>query len=178
MVRRPEVVLGRGEQQLSDPSWSPPTPFQGWRGQMRKWFFYETLIVSCVVVVGCGHTPGSGKPRSDVTITIAYAGQPVSDGVVELVHQQTGEGGGGKLTVDGVATLPRVALGSYTVLVKPPYQTAPPIPPAQGQPARQDEMKERTDIPEKFRRAATSPLKLEVTDRENNFQFDLTESGG
>ena len=142
---------------------------------MRKLLFYETLVVCCVVVVGCGHTPGSGKPRSDVTITIAYAEKPVSEGVVELLHQQTGEGGGGELTVDGVATIPRVALGSYTVLVKPPYQTAPPIPPAQGQPARQDEMKERPDIPEKFRQATTSPLKLEVTDRENNFGFDLTE---
>jgi hypothetical protein len=142
---------------------------------MRKLLFYASLIVSCVVVVGCGHTPGSGKPRSDVTITITFGGQPVSGGVIVLVDQQSGEGGGGALTVDGVATIPGVALGSYTLLVKSPYQTAPPVPAGEGLPARQDKMKARLDIPEKFRRARTSPLKMEITGGEMNFVFDLKE---
>jgi hypothetical protein len=36
-------------------------------------------------------------------------------------------------------------------------------------------MKARPDIPEKFRRARTSPLKMEITDGEMNFVFDLKE---
>ena len=120
-------------------------------------------------MVGCGPTPHEGKTTGRVTVTITHGGQPVTTGQVDLSNEQTGEGGGGQLNEEGVATLDRVPLGSYTVTVVPPPPDPTPVAPGQTPPKPQ----EYPNIPEKFRRNATSPLQAEVKEGENEYQFDL-----
>jgi len=56
-----------------------------------------TLLLGFTVLSGCSHTPGSDKPRRDVSITVTLGGTPVTAGLVNLENPQTGEGGGGSI---------------------------------------------------------------------------------
>ena len=133
--------------------------------------FCTVGILSSFVLVGCGQEPGSGKPRGTITISITYGDEPVTEGTVSLEDPVTAEGGGGELNDKGTATIQGVVLGDYTVTVVPPDPD--PIPPEPGQPA--PKMKNFLNIPQKFRIAKTSPLKAEVKEGTNEFQFELKE---
>ena len=123
------------------------------------------------LLAGCGGDTGPQKPQGDATVTITYGGAPVTAGRVDLVNDQTGEGGGAELDENGQATLSGVTQGSYTVTVVPPPPENPaPIP---GQPAPVE--KQYANIPKKFRQAATSPLRADVKDEAAEYSFDLKE---
>lgn len=102
-------------------------------------------------------------------VTVTYGGEPVTVGHVDLNNEQTGEGGGGELNAQGIATITDVPLGDYTVTVLPPPPDPAPV--EEGQPAAT--MKEYPQIPEQFRRIATSPLRAAVQNGSNQFKFDL-----
>tara|TARA_R110002095_G_scaffold159024_5_gene137858 strand:+ start:258 stop:695 length:438 start_codon:yes stop_codon:yes gene_type:complete len=133
--------------------------------------FMMSLALGCFLFVGCSQTPGSHKQRTDVNVTITENGAPLTEGVVNLVNEETGEGGGGTLNSEGVATISGVALGSYTLIVLPPDESV--IPPEPGQPA--PEVKEYLNIPQKFRDPKTSPFKVVVNRETTEFQFDLKQ---
>ncbi|MCA9006724.1 MAG: hypothetical protein KDA70_15730, partial [Planctomycetaceae bacterium] len=136
----------------------------------------QTLVISgCALLFllelsGCSRVPGAEKPRGSVTIQITNGTEPVTEGQVDLVNEQTGEGGGGALNGDGTASLEMVALGSYTVTVNPPPQE--PLVPGQAPP----EVKSYENIPPQVRQIKTSPFKLEVKLGANEFAFDLKQA--
>jgi len=132
-----------------------------------------SLVLSSAVLIGCSHTPGADKPRSDISLTINYGGAPVTEGMVNLENPQTGEGGGGALTAEGTVTIPNVALGSYSVTIVPPDPD--PVPPEPGKPA--PPQKTFANIPKKFRASKSSPLKVEVKEGASEFTFDLKDAG-
>ncbi|MEQ8851764.1 carboxypeptidase-like regulatory domain-containing protein [Gimesia sp.] len=133
------------------------------------------LIAFCIFLItlnnACSRTPGSDKPRGEISITITNGGDPVPEGQVDLVNEQTGEGGGGPLNESGTATIEMVAVGNYTLTVNPPPQE--PIAPGMDQPEKQP--KEYANIPEKVRKIQTSPLTVDVQSGTNEFSFDLKE---
>ncbi|QGQ22025.1 carboxypeptidase regulatory-like domain-containing protein [Gimesia benthica] len=130
-------------------------------------------LLCSTVLVGCSQSPSDDKQRSGVTISISFAGEPVTTGSVNLENSETGESGGGELNADGSVTISNIVLGNYTVTILPPDPD--PVPPEPGQPAKKMEVYK--NIPEKFRNRKTSPLKVEVKDGENEFQFDLKTAG-
>jgi len=124
-----------------------------------------------VSLAGCsGDTPGPDRPRGNVTIKVTYGGAPVTEGQVDLESPGSGEGGGGTLNNEGVATIPNVAEGSYTVTVVPPPPDPRPPEPGETPPP----VKEYPNIPQKFRMLNTSPLRVEVKKGQTQeFTFDL-----
>jgi hypothetical protein len=147
---------------------------------MNKSLLLQSLRFTALVAVsiflvtvntGCGHTPGTEKPRGEITIKITNGGAPVPEGQVDLANEETGEGGGGPLDATGTATIEMVALGSYTVTVNPPPQE--PVAPGMDQASAQP--KEYANIPAKVRKIQTSPLTVEVKSGTNEFTFDLKE---
>lgn len=120
---------------------------------------------------GCGRAgPHSGKQTAQVTVTVTYGGQAVTEGRVDLSNEQTGEGGGGELNAQGVATIPGVVLGSYTVVIVPPELLVVPGATGQTAPAK----KQYANIPKKVRSFKSSPFKVEVKeDSPNEFKFEL-----
>ena len=129
------------------------------------------FLLASSLLPGCGGAnPHSRKPSAQVTVAVTYGGQPVSEGRVDLSNEQTGEGGGGQLNAQGVAVIPGVALGTYTVVVAPPELLV--VPGATGQPAPAN--KDYPNIPKKVRSFTSSPLKVEVKkDSPNEFKFEL-----
>ena len=132
-----------------------------------------SLVLSLTVLIGCSHTPGSDNPRRDISITVTLGGTPVTAGLVNLENPQTGEGGGGSLTEEGVVSIPNVALGKYSVTILPPEMD--PVPPEPGQAAAP--RKDSPAIPAKFRDSQSSPLELEVKEDSSEFSFDLKDAG-
>lgn len=136
--------------------------------------FTALIAVSIFLITvntGCGRTPGSDKPRGEITITITNGGTPIPKGQVDLANEETGEGGGGPLDEAGTATIEMVAVGNYTVTINPPPQE--PIAPGMEQPAPQT--KDDSRIPPRVRKIKTSPLTVEVKAGTNEFTFDLKE---
>lgn len=137
----------------------------------RRTLWSSTAIVlGSILLLGCGQTPHSGKPTAQVTVAVTQGGRPVTEGRVDLGNDKTGEGGGGELNGQGVATIPAVPLGSYTVIVVP--AETPVVPGVASQPA--PPKKEEPGIPAKVRSFKSSPFKAEVKkDSSNQFQFEL-----
>ncbi|WP_339726786.1 carboxypeptidase-like regulatory domain-containing protein [uncultured Gimesia sp.] len=126
------------------------------------------LVLFLVGLNSCDHSPGSEKPRSEVTIVITNGSDPVANAQVDLVNEQTGEGGGGTLDDEGKATIIKVALGSYTVTINPPAEE-PVIPGIKTAP----KLKSSLSIPKQAQKIATSPFKVEVGSGTNEFTFDF-----
>ncbi|MCA9014914.1 MAG: carboxypeptidase regulatory-like domain-containing protein [Planctomycetaceae bacterium] len=137
----------------------------------RQFALTGLLVLFLVGLNSCDHSPGADKPRSDVTILITSGSDPVAAAQVDLVNEQTGEGGGGVLDAEGKATITNVALGTYTVTVNPP--TEEPVIPGVNQSASQP--KSAVEIPAPTRKIATSPLKVEVSSGSNDFTFNLKQ---
>lgn len=141
------------------------------RTRLGRSLFSLLIISTSSLLPGCGRgEPHSGKPKSQVTVAVTYAGQPVTEGRVDLSNEQTGEGGGGELNGQGVATIPGVVLGNYTVIVIPPEPQLVAGATSAPAPAK----KEYPNIPAKVRSLKSSPLKVEVKqDSSNQFKFEL-----
>ncbi len=133
---------------------------------------FAGLLVCVTFNVGCSSAQDDGKVRNTVTVSITYGGEAVAQGRVDLENPKKGEAGGGELNDSGIATIENIVLGSYTVTVMPPMPD--PKPPEPGQPP--PVVKKYPNIPEKYRRAGTSPLKVEVTADSAEFKFDLKDA--
>lgn len=126
------------------------------------------LLLSVCFLWGCGS--GVDKKVGSVRVVVTHDGEPVTEGSVQMVIAGEGKGAFGDLDATGAVSFENVETGNYTVAVYPPAPPEPdpekPSPPA----------KEYTNIPERFRSEATSPLKAEVKEGANEFQFDLKEA--
>ncbi|MCC7084379.1 MAG: hypothetical protein IT427_05165 [Pirellulales bacterium] len=130
------------------------------------------LALGSTLISGCHRTPRGNLPRGDVSVTVTYGGEPVTEGWVDLNDTRTGEGGGGALNGQGVAKLSKLVEGTYVTTVNPPHPTV--VVPGQASPATHK--KEYPNIPEKFRDIATSPLRAEVKEEEmSEYRFDLKQ---
>lgn len=129
------------------------------------------LVLFIVGLNSCDHSPGAGKPRGDVTILITNGSAPVNGAQIDLVNEQTGEGGGGTLDEEGKTTIEQVALGSYTVTINAPAEE--PVIPGMNQ--TDSKPKSLLSIPKQAQKIATSPFKVEVISGTNDFTFDLNE---
>lgn len=74
------------------------------------------VLLIMLFVSGCGSQPPSGN----VTGTITWKGQPVTEGVVSLYSSQTGTGGNALIQSDGTFHIKNVRLGSYEVQIAAP----------------------------------------------------------
>ena len=138
---------------------------------------FRQLVLATLLVIflfglnSCDHSPGSDKPRSEVSILITNGGTPVIGAQVDLVNEQTGEGGGGRLDEQGKTSMAMVALGDYTLVVNPP--PAEPVVPGVATKATQTP---DLNIPQQVQKIATSPFKIEVGSGTNEFEFDLSQA--
>lgn len=141
----------------------------------RRWlvFFAAATLPVAGFLAGCGKSaPHSGEAQGEVVVTVKYGGAPVVEGRVDLNDEATGKGGGAELDDQGVARIGDVAVGSYTVTVLPPPPDPTPVPDGQRAPAG----KKYLDIPVPYRKISTSPLRAEVKEGSNEFEFDLKSS--
>ncbi len=124
------------------------------------------------LLVGCGGSGETETPRAEVTVSVTFDGQPVTEGHVDLQNPESGTGGGAELNAEGQATISGIPLGSYTVTVIPPMPD--PAPPEPGQAA--PPVKEFPNIPEPYRRTDSSPLKAEIDGSTSELKFELEAS--
>src|SRR5262249_5063699 len=116
----------------------------------------------------------SGPVRGDVSGTVTFKKQPVTEGKISFYSPATGYGGSADLDATGnyvIKTLEGgLPLGEYVVTVTPltymDHSDQKPLPADKENPA--------PNIPEKYRRPGTSPLKAEVKEGKNEFPFDMT----
>lgn len=129
------------------------------------------LVLFLVGLNSCDHSPGADKPRGDVTIHITNGSDPVTGAQIDLVNEQTGEGGGGTLDEEGTTTIERVALGTYTVTINAPAEE--PVIPGIEQTALKP--KAPLSLPKRSQKIATSPFKIDVGAGSNQVTFNLKE---
>jgi hypothetical protein len=126
-----------------------------------------TGLLTSSLLSGCGAAaPHSQKVSGSVVAKVTFGGEPIKEGVISLVNNQTGLGGGGPLGSDGTTSIRMVPVGQYVVTVTPPSLIgSDPNPEARDFP----------NLPGKFRSEATSTLKAEVKQGSNRLEFDLKE---
>lgn len=127
-----------------------------------------TAVVWIACAFGC--TKGSrGIPLGEVSGTVTFQGEPVSEGVVNLFSDQTGIATAAPLGSNGSFSVPGgIEIGEYAVHITPPVvDVAGGVDPP-------PEEKSYPNIPEKYRDPATSGLKVTVEEgKENVFSFDM-----
>ena len=134
------------------------------RIELPKAFLAVVLMIAGSTLAGCGGSVET-KKKADVTITVTYGGDPVTEGDVRLMMTGKGEGAAGTLNEAGKVELQEVVLGNYSVAVTPP----------EGTPDNPAPKKDYPNSPAKFRNVQQSPLKAEVKAGTNEITFDLKE---
>lgn len=137
------------------------------------------VILALAVFVGC-QPAGSGPTGYVVTGTVTYQGKPV-DGA-KIVFAPAAEGSGAQSAAGvsderGVYKLQAMP-GEYVVIVTKFTQPQPAaaaggeyVPPEEGAAAPVPE----NILPAKYASATTSPLRVRVEPRENQFNIELTD---
>jgi hypothetical protein len=103
---------------------------------------------------------------------VTFKGKPVTEGTVTLFNPKTGAGAEAQLGPDGSFAVPgKVVVGEYVVTITPAIymdnsdpQKTPPSPMEKKAP----------NIPGKYRNQARSPLRADVKEGPNSFEFDMT----
>ena len=135
---------------------------------------YAVLAAAALAMTGCGSAaPHGNRPRSDVVVAINSAGVPVTEGTVNLVDEQSGEGGGGELDASGRATISGVAHGTYVVTVVPAEEVVVPTESDVGGAPPVRRRSSATGVSARFRSAQTSPLRIDVGQGGGTFEFDV-----
>jgi hypothetical protein len=119
-------------------------------------------------MAGCGSSADETGPTGAVTIQVNYGGEPVAGASVQIVVPGTAKSAFADLDEVGSVSIPGVQTGTYTVSVMPPAPEAP-------DPEKPSPPQTFPNIPQKFRTETTSPLKAEVKEGDNSFEFDLKE---
>tara|TARA_R110002095_G_scaffold200403_1_gene180624 strand:+ start:2878 stop:3258 length:381 start_codon:yes stop_codon:yes gene_type:complete len=122
-----------------------------------------SLLLS--ILSGCSNTPHGDKVTGTAVVKVTFGGEPVTEGFVNFENPNTGLGGGAELEASGMATVPSIPVGDYTVSV------IPPLPPDNDP---NPKMKEYDNLPIKFR-SSTSTLKATIKEGSNEFAFELKE---
>ena len=126
-----------------------------------------SVVSLSVTVAGCG-----GKrttlPTGTVSGTITFNGEPVSEGFVNFISTETGQGETVALGSGGeFAFTEPVVIGPYAVFVTPPEGEPPTV--ENPTPAPPDPK----NIPKKYRTDATTDFKVEVQEGKNEFTLDM-----
>ncbi|HXG12836.1 MAG TPA: hypothetical protein VNK04_23970 [Gemmataceae bacterium] len=126
------------------------------------------LVAVLAAAAGCG----SGKPMGQVEGRVTFKGQPVTEGMISFSNA-AGEGAEAPLGPEGkyLIRTPQGGLpvGDYVVTVTPGTyvdNSDPKTPPAV-------EEKRAPNIPPRYRRLGSTPLKATVQEGKNVFDFDL-----
>ena len=130
-----------------------------------------SLLASSVLVLGCGHVPGSGRPRGGSTVTLTNDGTPIAYAVLSVDNFETGEAGGAMTNAKGVAEFANVVRGKYKLKVAPPRRLPPSLTDEEKQAVKK--MNWAALIPGKFRKFSSSGLVLEIEEGVTEYQFDL-----
>lgn len=130
------------------------------------------LLIAAVLggiagTVGCGNS--SGPPMGTVQGQVTFQGNPVKEGAVTLYSSEMGIGISEELNGDGTyQTQQPIQVGEYIVTVLPPSEP----PPVEASPITV--RREFRDIPERYRDARKSGLRMEVTEGTNSFDIEMT----
>jgi hypothetical protein len=140
---------------------------------MQRPHHYEAFglmaaAILAVAALGCSR----GEVRGRIVGKVTFQGQPVPEGRVYFSDSGRGINMGAKLKEDGsyevlTAQGAGLPLGDYTVWVTPPPPVPTPIS-APPQPANSYD-----NIPQKYRNAQTSGLKLTVKEGQNQLDIDM-----
>ncbi|MCC9607475.1 carboxypeptidase-like regulatory domain-containing protein [Blastopirellula sp. JC732] len=118
--------------------------------------------------IGCGHTPRSGMTRGDVQVVVKSGETPLDGAQIDLSNPENGEAYGGTIDAAGIVHVDDVAIGHYIVTLLPPDGT-PPVPGLETTPAPKANWK----LHRQFQRPETTPLRAEVIEGLNKFEFDV-----
>ena len=125
------------------------------------------VLAGSVGTAGCGNA--SGPPMGTVQGQVTFQGKPVQEGVVTLYSSEMGIGISEDLSGDGTyKTQQPIQVGEYVVTVFPPSEP----PPVEASPVTV--RREFRDIPERYRDARKSGLRLEVSEGTNSFDIEMT----
>jgi hypothetical protein len=118
---------------------------------------------------GCNSGPAIGDVKGRVT----FEGKPVTEGSVSFFNPSLGTGADAPLQGDGMFVIKTQArglpVGEYIVFITPETyldKSDPTTPPARVE-------KNPPDIPKKYRRQGTTPLKATVEAGNNEFHFEM-----
>jgi hypothetical protein len=147
------------------------------------------IAVSLISLPGCGDD-GFGK-RYPVSGTIKYKGEPVVKGSVTFTPTESANGrtASGELSADGGYTLTTASSNDgalpgkyYVTIVSMEVDTSKvnATVAAKGGAGRQDEIAKATKVakrlvPAKYSIPSTSKLEATVEEKQNTFDFDLTD---
>ncbi len=128
---------------------------------------FALLALCGLVLCGCGGGTQRIPKSAVVSGKVTSGGSPVAEGMISFMSGQSA--GSTPLMADGAYLIgENVPPGVYTVIVTPPPVTKPPMIGEAG-----PEVNPYKNIPEKYRGEGTSPLKVNVKEGENKFDFDL-----
>jgi len=132
--------------------------------------------LTSVVLAGLALTGGacnSGPPVGDVKGRVTFEGKPVAEGNISFFNSKLGAGADAPLASDGTFAIKTqvrgLPVGDYVVFITPETyldKSDPHTPPSLVE-------KNPANIPKKYRRQGTSPLKATVEPGKNEFDFDM-----
>ena len=117
------------------------------------------------LLTGCGGAEAESKPMGTVSGTVTLEGKPLTDLRVNFISEQVGAGAGGDLQADGSYTLDGpIPAGSYDVFITMPSNFTP---------AQAQNNTSLSKVPPKYLDQARTDLKAQVSEGENQNDFDL-----
>jgi hypothetical protein len=130
-----------------------------------------TAICCLLCLSGC--TPG--EELGQVSGRVAFQGKPVSPALIAFSNREKGVHVLADINADGtyrvvMAKGAGLPLGTYDVTINPPLVDVPLGPLMAPLPRNQ----KFENIPQRYRQADTTPLRLEVKAGENPFDVELT----
>jgi hypothetical protein len=134
---------------------------------VKSKFSLPALVVALlpllfVAIAGCG----GGQPTGTVKGKVTFDGAPYTDASVIFLDMETGQAGSANIQAGGTFAIEKpLPVGTYTVYLapKPVEQTAEPVP------VTIDET-----VPDKYWNEASSDIKIEVEEGENDVAVELT----
>lgn len=126
---------------------------------------YCALLVSLAMLAGCSSSKTDG-PSGTISGKVTYNGKPVTEGLVQFYNADTGQGGEGKIDESGNFKIETgIPVGEYSVFVTPPETEMAP-----GDTGDMGEapVKQYPNIPERYRDASTSPIKVTIKEGDND----------
>src|SRR5262249_48872935 len=104
---------------------------------------------------------------------VTFKGEPVTEGMITFVNPTGGPGGEIRLGADGGYEIPGgLVVGDYIVMVTPLIHIVDTSP---GKTPPSPQEKPAPNIPEKYRRQASTPFRATVQKGQNKpFEFDMT----
>ena len=144
-------------------------------------FLSLILSVGIFCLVGCGGPPAA--PKTVVTGTVTYKGQPVNGAALQLYPTEgAGEPTNVPVAQDGTYRAADLAVGEYIVVVVPSEgrgQSMKGVDKAKmaEYQAQADAMKSTPTIkiPDKYKKRLDNPLKMTVSKGEQKIPLELTD---